>query len=242
DLASAQETGRRILGAVLPLLLLLMSVSGAFYLAVDLTAGEKERRTAETTLLLPVPGRVVFLGKFLAVLGAGGLACALNLGSMLIASRVFLEGTAQEEFAVALPAASLALVLLVSLLFLAFAASLLLGVALLARSFREGQSYATPLFTVLVILPILASQPGTKLTAGTALVPVVNATFALREALEGSIRTGPFLLALLALVVQGAAAFALAVRLHAEAGLHLAEESVPFSRVLSFLRRRGARA
>ncbi len=241
DLASAEETGRRVLGAMLPIFLLLMSVSGAFYLAVDVTAGEKERKTAETTLLLPVPGRAVFLGKFLAVLGAGGLACALNLGSMLIASRAFFEGSA-AGLSVRLPAASVALVLLVALLFLALAASLLLGVALLARSFREGQSYATPLFTLLILLPILASQPGTRLTAGTALVPVVNAALAMREALEGSIQTGPFLLALLALAAQGALGFAFAERLHAQAALHLAEESVPFSRILEFLRPKEGKA
>ncbi|HET6203602.1 MAG TPA: ABC transporter permease subunit [Planctomycetota bacterium] len=237
DLASPEEAGRRVLGALLPVLLLVMSVTGAFGLAVDVTAGEKERRTAETTLLLPVPSRAVFAGKFLAVLAAGGLASALNLASMLLASRAFLGGLGERSLAVHVPPASLALVLLVCLLFLASAVSLLLGVALFARTFREGQSYLTPLLTLFILVPMLAFQPGARLTGATALVPIVNATFALRETLEGSISPGPFLLALAAMAVYGALAFALAARLHARAELHLAEEALPLRRFGAWLRR-----
>ena len=43
-------------GASCPLLLILMTLLGAFYPAIDLTAGEKERGTLETLLTAPVPG------------------------------------------------------------------------------------------------------------------------------------------------------------------------------------------
>ena len=43
------------------MLLVFMSVIGALFPAVDLTAGEKERRCAETTMLLPIPMTAVHL-------------------------------------------------------------------------------------------------------------------------------------------------------------------------------------
>ena len=55
DLATSEEEGALALSLLLPMLLIVMAVMGSFFPAVDLTAGEKERRTAETTLLLPIP-------------------------------------------------------------------------------------------------------------------------------------------------------------------------------------------
>ncbi|MCH8883253.1 MAG: ABC transporter permease subunit, partial [SAR324 cluster bacterium] len=57
----------KILAAIVPFLLVIMTITGAMYPAIDLTAGEKERGTAETTLLLPIPRLSVHLGKILTV-------------------------------------------------------------------------------------------------------------------------------------------------------------------------------
>ena len=75
----SRRCGAYLLSFILPMLLVVMTVMGAFFPAVDLTAGERERQTAETTLLLPVPRAAVHLGKILAVCVAAVLATALNL-------------------------------------------------------------------------------------------------------------------------------------------------------------------
>ncbi|MDE0914921.1 MAG: hypothetical protein OSB57_07040, partial [Planctomycetota bacterium] len=54
DLAERGAKGALVLASLLPLLLVVMAVMGSFFPAVDLTAGEKERGTAETTLLIPL--------------------------------------------------------------------------------------------------------------------------------------------------------------------------------------------
>ena len=239
--ASPAERGRHILSLLFPTLLIVMAVSGALFPAIDCTAGEKERRTAETTLLLPIARRHVLFGKYLAVVAAGGVAAALNLGSMTLASRLFLAGLPNAGFEVRLPLGSILLVLGISFLFLGFVAALLLGAALFARSFREGQSYLTPLFLVFLVPPVLVSQPGTLLTAENALVPIVNATLALRCALEGEVPAGPLLLTALSLASFAALALALAVRLHDREDLHLAEEALRLSRWREFLVSRRSR-
>ena len=55
NIASPVKTNRHILADLLPTLIMLMVLLGAFYPAIDLTAGEKERGTLETLLVAPVP-------------------------------------------------------------------------------------------------------------------------------------------------------------------------------------------
>jgi sodium transport system permease protein len=55
SVATAQEAGGYALGRFLPGILVLMTLLGAFYPAIDMAAGEKERGTLETLLTAPVP-------------------------------------------------------------------------------------------------------------------------------------------------------------------------------------------
>ena len=50
-----------------PFLLVMMSLTGAFYPAIDLCAGEKERGTMETLLISPASRAEIVLGKFFTV-------------------------------------------------------------------------------------------------------------------------------------------------------------------------------
>ena len=53
DVAEPEASGRMLLSLIVPLTLVVMTTLGAYYPAVDVAAGEKERRTAETTLSIP---------------------------------------------------------------------------------------------------------------------------------------------------------------------------------------------
>jgi len=55
--ATRRQVSSHTLRAVLPMLVILMVLLGAFYPAIDLTAGEKERGTLETLLTSPAPRR-----------------------------------------------------------------------------------------------------------------------------------------------------------------------------------------
>src|SRR5687768_3098419 len=78
------EMGGYTLGRILPLLLVVITLLGAFYPAIDLAAGEKERGTLETLLTAPVPASAVVTGKFVTVALIAVIAAALNLASMLL--------------------------------------------------------------------------------------------------------------------------------------------------------------
>ena len=82
DAATEQEVGGSVWGRIFPFLLVMMSLTGAFYPAVDLCAGEKERGTMETLLISPASRAEIVVGKFLCVLLASVTTAVLNLASM----------------------------------------------------------------------------------------------------------------------------------------------------------------
>ena len=82
DVATASEVGGNTWSRLFPFLLVLMSLTGAFYPAIDLCAGEKERGTMETLLISPASRAELVLGKFLTVMLASVMTALLNLVSM----------------------------------------------------------------------------------------------------------------------------------------------------------------
>jgi sodium transport system permease protein len=77
----AKVTGS-LLGGMLPYIIIILSLTGAVYPAIDVTAGEKERGTMETVLCCPVGRTELVLGKFLMVLTASSSTVVLSLLSM----------------------------------------------------------------------------------------------------------------------------------------------------------------
>ena len=206
NVAPPEKVGGNLFGGLVPYLIILLCFTGAMYPAMDLTAGEKERGTMETLLCSPVPRVDLVLGKFLMVLTGSVSAMVFVListtASILIGGAALLSGGAGTRSAVAaagamrppeLPAGPLpiidplgivgvmAMVVPVAVLF----AALAFTVSLFAKSQKEAQSYLGPMI-VLVILPTsLGVLPGMELTAGTALVPLLNLSLVCKEMLSG---------------------------------------------------------
>jgi sodium transport system permease protein len=218
-LASPERLRASQLAIFLPLVLVLVMLSGASFAAIDAFAGERERGTLETLLVHPVPATAITAGKFLAVWLVGLTCVSLNLASLLLCYRFGWLGTSGG--ALELPPLGAWIVLLVQMLLL----SLLLTCALVvvaarARSFREGQNYVLPL-TLFALLPTgLATLPAVPLTALTGLVPLLGPSLAVREAFAGR---GLGL---------GAAVAALSTALLVVAGLRAVARSLDAERVL----------
>ncbi len=80
--SSPEQQFAKILAMVVPFLLVVMTVTGALYPSIDLTAGERERGTLETLAVSPVPVGQIVAGKFGVVVTIAMFSTALNLGSM----------------------------------------------------------------------------------------------------------------------------------------------------------------
>jgi peptide/nickel transport system substrate-binding protein len=90
NIAVAQPSLRKahLWSNVLPFVLLLWALTGAFYPAVDLCAGEKERGTMETLLISPAERTEIVIGKFLAAACFGFGTAMWNVLLLLVAVAV----------------------------------------------------------------------------------------------------------------------------------------------------------
>jgi len=167
---------------ILPMLLVLWAMTGAFYPAVDLCAGEKERGTLETLLSSPASRTEIVLGKLMTVMLFSSATAVLNLLSVGLTGWTVLRQF--DGFGV--PPWSAILWLAVALVpVAALFSALCLALAAFARSTKEGQYYLMPLMLVTMPLCILPMAPGVELNLGQALIPVTGIVLLLKTMLEG---------------------------------------------------------
>jgi len=188
NVASGRDMGRFILGLMLPLFFVIMVAIGCFYPAVDTTAGERERGTWETLMSVAASRTSIVASKYLFVATFGCLAGALNLAAVTLTMRPVLAplmARTGEQLEFSVPLAALPIMLLGALLLAGFVAAGMMMFAAFARTFREGQSMIQP-FYMMILLPVLFLQtPGVRFSMALALVPVVNVTMMVREAVMG---------------------------------------------------------
>ena len=217
NVAPPEKVGGSLFGGLIPYIIILLSLTGAMYPAIDLTAGEKERGTIETILASPVARSELVVGKFLTVMTASVSTAALSLASLaatyLATPKSFAQmGRAGASFQIAISGKGVAAVLLMILPVAVMFAAALLAIAVLARSYKEAQSYISPLMIV-VILPAVASLlPGIELDARLAFVPILNVSLVSKEILTGTYHWHYIGLIFASSCVYAAAALFVAVR------------------------------
>lgn len=221
NVASAEEIGQTILARVLPMLLVFMLSMGAMHPAVDVLAGEKERKTIETILVSGAPREAILAGKYLLVVAAAFAALVLNLIGMVLAFKHMFSMMGDAEIQIAIPFTSVVAVLMAGLLFAAFVAAVMVLFASFARTFKEGQSYVTPFYLLMMFPTLLAVMPGVELDLRTAWIPITNVALLFREVIAGNFPWGPIAITLSTLVITTAIVIAIARRVYADEELRL---------------------
>ncbi len=219
-LRDPQARKMTLLPVLVPLILILMTITGAVYPAIDVTAGERERGTLEILVAAPVPRLAVLFAKYLAVLFVAMLTAMVNLGSMALT--LYLGGIADKLLGPdALSPLVLVQVLALLLLFAAFFSAVLLTLTSFARSFKEAQSYLVPLMLLALMPGVLSLIPGLHLRGFLSVVPLLNVALLTRDLLEGNVHLFGALVVVGSTLAYAALALALAARIFgAEAVLY----------------------
>lgn len=211
SVARPEELGGYALGRFLPMLLVVMTLLGAFYPAIDLAAGEKERGTLETLLTAPIPADQVVVGKFMTVTVVGLVAAGLNLGSMLLTFQTGLFQLGQVSLMEFSLSWTSILVIFATLFPLAVLfGALFLGIAVRSQSFKEAQNALTPVYMVMVLPALLPLFPGIEFGAVLALVPVAGVSLLFRELMAGNVDLVLGMMALLSTLVYASLALVFA--------------------------------
>jgi len=215
DIAPAKKMAGMFWGSMLGYVVVLLMFSGGMYPAIDLTAGEKERRTLEVLLSAPAGRDEIILAKILATTCAVAITALLSILSLVVSLRYADFGKASKMLkpgGMPLDPSVIALVMLALVPTAIMAASIMVAIALFAKSFKEAQSYLTPL-VMAVIFPLIAGMlPGIQLTPLLALIPLFNVCQLIKEIFQGDFNRLSFAITMASNVVYAGIAFYAAVQ------------------------------
>ena len=214
NVAPKEKVGSSFMSMILPMLFGVWAALGGMYAAIDAAAGEKERGTLEPLLASPPSRLSLVVGKYLVVVATSVFAAAVSLLGFYVAFRLKPDamslGAEAGEAAFSLPWNVVLLMLLVAVSLAGIFSALQLAVSVFARSFREAQTYLSPLSFVVVVPGIMTQfMPPSEVANYLFYVPVLNALFVLKELVMGIVNWAH----LAATVVTGLVFTAAALRL-----------------------------
>lgn len=202
-----------MLGTIVPLMLVLMTITGAVYPAIDLTAGERERGTMESLMASPVPRSALLTAKYLAVVTVALLTAVANLLAMFVtlwASGLLSMLTGETN---SFPWLAIVQILGLLVLFSGFFSALLLCLTSFARSFKEAQAYLIPVMLFSLAPAMLSLMPGVKMSGPLAIAPLINIILLARDVLSDTVQPAAALIAILSTTAYAAAALGVASKL-----------------------------
>lgn len=219
NVAPPEKVGAAAFGGIIGYMVILLCLTGSMYPAMDLTAGEKERGTMETILSSPIARVDLVFGKFFLVLTAALVTAALSVTSMGVSFAVLEHlhafdqagpDAAQLQLHIGLTTV-LSIFIMVLPVAVLFSAGVM-TVALFAKSYKEAQSYISPLMFV-VIVPAVAAMLPIDLDAKLALVPILNASLLCKELVTGTYHWNYIAIIFFSMCIYAAVALFLAVKM-----------------------------
>lgn len=226
NVAPPKKTGGRLLGGILPLIMVMMLGIGAFYPAVDITAGEKERGTFETLLSTPVRKIELVWGKFFAVFVLSLITGLLNLGSIFGTFALQLSQLSDRlgNIEITINAYTMVIVFVAMIPLAFFISASMMAIAVIARNFKEAQNFVTPFFVALIFPASMAVFPGTHLEPVYYLAPIANVVLLFKEALIAPVPIDAIFAVIGSTVAYAVAALYFAAWLFQREEILLAEE------------------
>ena len=191
DAPPEKSGGALFFGGFIAYMVVFLCMNGGMHPAMDLTAGEKERGTMETILSSPISRSHLVLGKFLLVFSTALFTAALSVVSMAVSfALVNLFQTtpiqAGDPGALHIGIGAALSVFIMAVPLAVMFSSMLITISTFAKSYKEAQTYITPLIFLIIIPAIMAIIPGIELTPKLALVPVLNVSLLCKELVIGT--------------------------------------------------------
>jgi len=176
------EVGK-IMGRMLPYLLMIRMFAGSMQHGIYATAGEKERNTLLSLMATRLPRNQIILGKLLYIFSMGVIAALLNLLSMGLSIPFMGGGSANSMQAMAAIAnpMTLGLTFMIMVPLGLFFANFILLMGIQAKNTIEAGTAITPGIFLVVFLGVFTMAPGVDKMGFLSYVPVVNVCLALRK-------------------------------------------------------------
>lgn len=168
-------TTAMLLSILLPMILVTSVLSGALPAALDIVAGEKDRKSIEALFLTPVSKLQLLIGKWLAVSMFGILSGIVAIGMLLLSTLLFTEKLKQAlNFGDQIW--GIIGVMLAALIIFSFMVSIIeLLISVVSGSVKEAQSYMSIIITLGVLPMFFTMRAGaTQLDTYYFAIPFLN--------------------------------------------------------------------
>jgi len=182
DLSTPQSRGMLVM-IMLPYVLMITAFTGGMHLAIDSTAGEKERKSLEPLLINPVPRWQIMLGKMLATATYAFASLVLTLLAFRFAFPFLPTGALGVDLN--LSAAAVGSILLAVMPVVVLAAAMLTTLAALAKSLREAQSYMGLVFMIPMIPSLIFMVNPMKPETWMMAIPMFSQNLLIGEFVRG---------------------------------------------------------
>jgi len=214
DVDLSTPKSRAILAVIfLPYVLMITAFTGATHLAMDTTAGEKERKSLEPLLINPVPRWQIMTGKMVTTT----VFAMASLGLTLVSFRIVLPYMPIGAFGMdlTLGLSTLLKILLVVAPVAILAAALLTLLASFAKSYREAQSYMGLVILIPMIPSLIFMANPIRAEAWMMMVPLFSQNILIGEIIrEKSVTIAWYGMSVASTLVIGLALAALAATLY----------------------------
>jgi sodium transport system permease protein len=210
DLATPEQLAGIFASFSLPILLAVIVVQGGLFVAVDVTAGEKERGTLESLLVTPASDVEVLVGKLAAVFTISSIPVVLTMVGFWIASNLLPESVTSGAV---LPFNVILGAIVVGLPLTLFMSVVLMIVSVRTKAFKDAQSAATPVMFG-AMAPAFAAAFAPAVSAPAFLIPIYGAAAVVGAmAIAGVMPANAVLFSILGSLVAAAVGFVIALRL-----------------------------
>ena len=190
--ASANES-QLLSASLFPSFLLYFTFLGGFYFMVDDIAGEKERRSLEPLLALPVSRTVIFAGKYLVAFLLSIVTASLGLiGSLFALTELgsVVNGSGGPSSAgISIPYGDFPSIFGVVALAALSLAALGFCISTFSKNIREAQQYLTPVFFIFFVPIYFTSYLPQNEIAQYAAIPLLGYVVLLRDIIIGQATT-----------------------------------------------------
>lgn len=202
NVASTKEQMGETIGGLIPYIFILFCFTGCMYPALDLITGEKERGTIETLLTVPASRFSILIGKTITIALVGVVAAVMTIAGMVVALNLG-SGIPPSFMASIGDMLNLKFILMLFAMLLPlsfFFAGVLSAMVVRTSSFKEAQSYVTPMTFVVIVPAMVAMMPGIELNWQLAFIPILNVALATKEIIAGTIHLGQYAVIVLSLI------------------------------------------
>ena len=182
DLSTPQSRGMLVM-IMLPYVLMITAFTGGMHLAIDTTAGEKERKSLEPLLINPVPRWQVMLGKMSATATFAFASLALTLLAFRFAFPLLPAGALGVDLNLSAEAVGGILLAVAPVVILA--AAMLTTLAAMAKSLREAQSYMGLVFLIPMIPSLIFMVNPMKSETWMMVIPMFSQNLLIGEFVRG---------------------------------------------------------